>query len=67
MFSLHNVGVGGGKGVSDALQEEAAVAFCGFFSVPLTYKDKTGETCRFKTSSRREAPAVNRMSNESLP
>lgn len=30
--------------VSVTLQEEAAAALCGFFSVPLTYKEKTAET-----------------------
>lgn len=34
-----------GKGVVFvALQEETAIAFCGFFSVSLTYKDKEAET-----------------------
>ena len=34
-----------GRGVvSVALQEETAVALCGFFSVPLTCKDRTAET-----------------------
>ena len=36
---------GQGEGVvSVTLQEEAAVALCGFFSVPLTYKDRRSET-----------------------
>ena len=30
--------------VSVSLQEEAAVALCGFFSVPLTCKDGTTKT-----------------------
>lgn len=40
--------VKGTGSISDALQEEAAVAFCSFFSVPLTYEDKTGRGNRLK-------------------
>lgn len=34
----------GQRVASVALQEETAVALCGFLSVPLTYKDRTAET-----------------------
>lgn len=40
MCEFVSAGKGGGV-VSVALQEQTAIALCGFFSVPLTYKDSS--------------------------
>lgn len=52
---------GWGRGsFSDVLQEETAVALCGFFSVPLTYKDRTAETKGEIQRNKRRVPVQTR-------